>query len=150
MFGPRGSKVGLQHENKGKVTSGVFSNIGGATEKRQEVYRNYFSWSAGFVSEDPVANVRIANIDISDLKANNMTSPKIIDYMIQALGRVKNLNKKYRWYINRTVKIWFDIQKIDRAVGLEYKDVDGKNPTDFRMIPVGIEDQILNNEARVV
>jgi hypothetical protein len=60
---PKGSKAGLQVEDKGQVT---IENVDGASG-RMEGYRTHYRWDCGLTVRDWRYIVRIPNIDLSDL-----------------------------------------------------------------------------------
>jgi len=152
VFGifPKGSKAGLQHSDLGLVTVEVTAGIAG---NRMRAYQDHFQWKCGLALKDWRYVVRICNIDISLLVANS-SPPDLINYMIQSIHRIPNLNfGKPCFYMNRTCFEFLDIQRRDDVItggGLDYALVDGKAFYSFRGIPVRISDALTEAEARVV
>ena len=143
---PKASKAGLVQEDLG---------IGDAFDDSNNRFRAYmemWQWKLGLCVRDWRYNVRIANIDISDLVANS-TPADLISHMIHATHLLPNLNRgKSIIYMNRTVFHWLDVQRRDDvfAAGGNYVDVDGKRTPNFRGIPIRICDGLIETEARVI
>lgn len=146
---PKGSKAGLQHEDKGKK---VIETAGGsAAGKRLEVYQDKWEWKCGVAVRDWRYAVRIANIDISNLVAKS-SAADLIDSMIKAIHRLPSMNVgKCAFYMNRTCMQMLDIQRRDdvAAAGMTYKEVDGKMVPTFRNIPIRKVDSLLETEATI-
>ena len=146
---PKGSKAGLDHEDKGMRTLETAGNV---TEgRRLDVYRDKWSWNMGLVLKDWRYCVRIANIDVSDLKG---ASPMdITELLIQALYRLPSMNTmgKCNIYMNRTVLQYLDIQRLRKVAqsGITFEKIDGKYIPHFRGIPIRKVDALLNTEALV-
>jgi hypothetical protein len=68
---PKGSKAGLQMEDKGQVTIENIDGNGG----RMEAYRTHYRWDAGLTIRDWRYFVRIANIDRSLLTVDARLVP---------------------------------------------------------------------------
>lgn len=97
---PKGSKAGLQMEDKGQVT---VENIDGSNG-RAEMYRTHYRWDCGLVVRDWRYVVRI-NIDAENLTKGAATGPDLIDLMAQAIDLVPSLNGgRPVFYANRTVR----------------------------------------------
>jgi hypothetical protein len=148
---PKGSKAGLQHDDLGLQ---VVENVAGIGGDRMLAYRERWQWKCGIAVKDWRFNVRIANIDISQLIAK--TGANLFDLMIKALHRIPTNGLRMTrpvFYMNRTVRQMLDIQARDAVqVGgqLKYEVVDGQWITTFRGIPIRIVDQLIETEARVV
>jgi hypothetical protein len=84
---PKGSKAGLQMEDKGQVTIENADGAGG----RMEAYRTHFRWDAGLTVRDWRYIVRIPNIDVSSLTKDAQTGADLPDLMFQALERIHSL-----------------------------------------------------------
>ena len=147
---PKGSKAGLTHEDLGLETIETTAGIAG---NRMRGYRDRFCWKNGLVVKDWRYNVRIPNLDISNLVAKS-SAADLIELMIKAVHRVPNLRAgRPVFYMNRTVFQMLDIQRRDDVVaggGLSYQTVDGVITPMFRGIPVRTCDSLLEDEARVV
>ena len=143
---PKGSKAGLQHEDKGQVTAED------ADGNNYEAYRDYFSWDIGMSVRNFKGNVRIANIDVSDLDGNNAAD--LIKLMVKGFYRIPEIvarSGKTVCYVNRTIATSLHLQTMDKSnVNLTLdKDAFGKPIVNFLGIPVKTADQILNTEAKV-
>lgn len=151
---PKGTRAGLQRIDRGsqQVLDGnnlpYFASV--------EEYR----WHVGLATRDWRKNVRIANIDVSDLIAGSVD--------VYALLR-KAFYKNQNWrnskdmkspdagsvgrsviYMNSTVAEALDAQNTnDSKVQLKFMELDGQEVLAYRNIPIRITDAILNTEATV-
>lgn len=144
---PKGSKAGLQIEDKGQVTIESLNGDGG----RMEAYRTHYRWDVGLVVRDWRYVVRI-NYDLEDTIASGATGPVLYDLMAQALRRVPSLGMgRPAFYMNRDSLDKFDAQARSnpqlRFTTIE--DAQGKFVTMFRGIPVRRSDQILSTESGI-
>lgn len=146
---PKGSKMGLVHEDLGLVTIETANGVAGA---RMRAYRDHWQWKCGVVVKDWRYVVRIANIDISNLVSKS-SAADVTELMIKAMHRIPNLKAgRPAFYMNRTLAEMLDIQRRDdvQAGGqLNYEMVDGKRVNMFRGIPIRTVDQLLETEATV-
>lgn len=144
---PKGSKAGLIHENLGE------GDEFDADRNRFRAYMDLWQWKTGLVVRDWRYAVRIPNIDISALIANDSTSANLTNLMTMAVHRIPALGMgKCAFYMNRTVAQYLDIQRneaVKDGGGITYQNVDGKNILSFRGIPIRSTDAILENEALV-
>jgi len=142
LFGvfPKGSKAGLQMENKGQVT------LEDADGGRYEGYRTHYSWDLGFTVRDFRQVVRIANIDTTKLAEMDL-----VGCMVEALEKVYNLSAgRPVFYANRRVltAVRNQIRKTEN-VHLTLQDVGGKKVTHFDDVPVRRVDAIVNTESAI-
>jgi hypothetical protein len=145
---PKGSKIGLQMEDKGQVTLEAAPDGSGG---RMEAYRTHYRWDLGLAVADWRYVVRIANIDSSDLTYNAATGAKLVDLMTQALELVPNTNGRPVFYVNRRIRSFIRRQGVQTAnVMLRLDEISGRHVTEFDGIPVKRVDQLLATEARVV
>lgn len=146
---PKGTTGGLTHEDLGIVTVETTNGIGGS---RMRAYQDHFIWRCGLTVRDPRYIVRIANIDMSNLRAKS-GALDVIEAMIAATYKVPSLKGgKFAFYMNRAVKSALDIQKRDDVVaggGLMYDKSDGEVVHSFRGIPVRVCDALVETEAVV-
>lgn len=146
---PKGSRAGLQMEDKGQVT---IENIDGAGG-RMEAYRSHYRWDAGLTVRDWRYFVRIANIDRSALTPNAATGADLPFLMFQAMERVPNLAMgRAAFYIDRGV-ITKVRQQTSAKVGsstLTVEQIGGIPVTSFQGIPIRRTDVLSPDEARVV
>jgi len=141
---PKGSKAGLNMEDKGQVT------IGDETEGWYEAYRTHYVWESGLAVEDMRYIVRLANIDTVALKTygeDTDNSLNLINYMIIMQNLIPNLNAcRPVFYVPRSVKTWLDIMVSDKHnVYLTLDDYAGRPTTFFRGIPVKQCDAIMDS-----
>lgn len=169
VFGmyPKGTTGGLFHEdvtvnrkampgNADAMTGDVLLD---ATGKAFMGYRDHFQWNCGLVVRDYRAIARIANIDVSDVIAGNVSAADLIKLMIQAYYRIptnlrKNVGKsgfgRPAWYVNPTIKMVLHIQALQKASAqITLSTIDGREVLTFLGIPVREVDQLLNSEAVV-
>lgn len=144
---PKGSKAGLQMEDKGQVTIENVDGNGG----RMEAYRSHYRWDCGLVVRDWRYVVRI-NFDSEDLTFNAATGPNLPDLMAQALELVPSLNTgRPAFYMNRKTRSFLRRQ-IAAAVSsstLTMDQVGGKRVMFFDEVPVRRCDSITNTESGI-
>jgi hypothetical protein len=145
---PKGSKAGLDSEDKGQVT------LGDATNGYYEGYRSHYVWELGLVIPDPRYVVRIANIDtvaLATFNSTSDTSADLLQLMIRAYNAIHNIDAcNPVFYMNKTVKTWLDIianTGTNRNVTIAY--IDGKPVTTFFGVPVRKCDAMLSAESQV-
>lgn len=144
---PKGSKGGLQMEDKGQVT---IENVDGAGG-RMEGYRTHYRMDSGLTIRDWRYFVRIANVDVGDL--NTLANTKnLITWMIQAGERIPQLGKgRACFYMPRTIREKLRLGILEKvSTNLTWESVAGKRVMTFDDIPVRRSDALVLNEARVV
>jgi hypothetical protein len=153
---PKGSSAGLSMEDLG-VQDAFDEN-----DNRFRAYMSLHKWKQGLVVKDWRYAVRIANIDISDLEGLTGTqavtaATALTKMMSRAIDRLPSLrNIKPSFYANRSVLSLLRVmaqEKSSSAVTIEPATTQFGQTIDqtrFLRVPVGMVDQILNNEARVV
>jgi hypothetical protein len=161
---PRGSKAGLDMQDKGDTTPG-FDSVG----NRFEAYTSWFRQQAGLCPIDWRYGVRIANIDTTNAGLAGPNAPDIFALLAQAAYLPPTLGRKQSGitttdapnnpspsirpviFTNRTGRHWMDIQSIrDRNVLMNMRESAGVVNEEWRGVPIEVVDQLLNNEARVV
>jgi hypothetical protein len=144
---PKGSKAGLQIEDKGQVTIESLNGDGG----RMEAYRTHYRWDVGLVVRDWRYIVRI-NYDLEDVIASGASGPVLDQLMAKAIRRIPSLGMgRPAFYMNRDSLDAFDLQAYNKS-NLAFKsieDAQGKVVSYFRGIPVRRSDQILSTEAGI-
>lgn len=141
---PKGSKAGLQHENKGQVT------VQDAKGRNYEAYRDYFSWDLGLSVRNYRSSARIANIDVT--KLGTADEADLIDLMIDAYYRIEEHAKtgKTVIYVNNTIRTFLHKQAMAKKnVNLTIDEAAGKPVVKFLGIPIKACSEILNTEAKV-
>jgi hypothetical protein len=144
---PKGSKAGLDMQDKGQVTIENVDGNGG----RMEAYRTHYRWDCGLSVRDWRYVVRI-NIDQEDLVKNASSGPDLIDLMTQAVELVPSLSMgRPAFYANRTVRSFLRRQIANKVAAstLTIEQVAGKHVTMFDGIPFRRCDAITNTEAGV-
>lgn len=146
---PKGSKLGLMHEDLGLVTVQDAVGIAG---NRLRAYQEHYQWKVGLALKDWRYVVRIANIDISNLSGGSAAD--IQELMIKAIHRIPYANLgKLCFYMNRTCFQYLDLQRRNDVIAggqLSYEVVDGKRIPSFRGIPIKVCDALIETEAAVV
>lgn len=100
MIYPKGSKVGLQTEDKGQVTIEDVDGSGG----RMEAYRSHYRWDCGLTVRDWRYVVRV-QVDQSEITKNAASGPDLIDLLQQAVDLIPNINAgRAVFYANRTIR----------------------------------------------
>lgn len=150
---PKGSKAGLQMEDKGQVTIESAQGVAGA---RMEAYRSHYRWDCGLSIRDWRYFVRIANIDFSVLNAGDagaLTSQQaLITAMIKASERIPVMGRgRAAWYVPRNIRENLRLGILGKVSNnLSWETVEGKRVMTFDDIPVRRTDALVNTEARVV
>lgn len=153
---PKGSKAGISHEDLG--VGDAFDQDG----NRFRAYMDDWKWDNGLVVKDWRYNVRIANVDVSDLEGQTGTqlptaSTAIIKLMSRAIDRLPTLNDVNPvFYANRTLISLLRVAALDKSQNA-VTITEGLNQfgdtiftTRFLGIPVRVVDALLNTEAQVV
>ena len=147
---PKGSKAGLQMEDKGQVTIENADGAGG----RMEAYRTHYRQDAGLTLRDWRQVVRIANIDQASLvKEPGASDVDLSELMFQAIEQVNSLESgRAVFYMPRALitKLRQQTSTARKASDLGVKDVGGTMMYDFHGVPVRRTDALAVDEARVV
>lgn len=160
---PKGMKAGITHKDLGEIDA--FDDSTPAA--RYRAYADLWEWNAGLAVRDWRFAVRIANIDISDLKAGtgtqaNTAATYLPKLMAASLGLIPGMGKgKAVFYANRTVRTWLSINAMDKTQNvLSIQDginqfgtvapgsANNGNLT-FLGVPIRTVDQLLNTETLV-
>lgn len=153
---PKGSIAGLSHEDLG------IQDAFDASNNRFRAYMDEYKWKNGLVVKDWRYNVRIANVKIADLVAQDNTQAitaataiiKLMSRSIDHLPNTTSVNPVF--YVNRTVASHLRIAALDKsnsAVTVQEalnQFGDTIHETRFLGIPVRLVDVLTNAEARVV
>ncbi len=146
---PNGSKAGIQIEDLGKL---VVQDDDG---NEFMAYKTHFKWDCGLVVRSPRHVIRIANVDVSDLKTagdSTDTSCNLLKFMTIATALVPSLtDARFAWYGNNTVLGNLLVKIMDKASNqLTIGDYQNRqNVVKFMSIPVRRNDLLLNTETRV-
>ena len=146
---PKGTQAGVQREDMGeqRVTDGA----GNAYYAKEEK----FTWHVGLAVKDWRYVSRVANIDVSDMAAGSVA---LYDFMRKAYYKLQNrrvAGGKMAIYCNRDVLEALDALATnagasDSFIRLRTTEIEGKEVTTYRSIPIRESDAVLNTEARVV
>lgn len=145
---PKGSKAGIQMNDKGHVT---IENVDGAGG-RMEAYRTHYRWDAGLSVRDWRYIVRICNIDKSNLTKTGSTGSDLIDLMTQALEIVPSLGLgRPVFYCSRTVRSFLRRQIVAKVGSstLAMDQVAGKRVVTFDGVPIKRCDALAADEATI-
>jgi len=146
---PKGSKAGLQMEDKGQVT---IENADG-NNGRMEAYRSHYRWDLGLTLRDWRYCVRIANIDRSLLNADaSGTSANLPDLMFEATELVPNLSSaRMAFYMDRKIrtKVRQQLANAVTSSTLTVDQVGGVRVMSIDDIPMRRVDALSIDEARV-
>lgn len=152
VFGiiPRGSKAGMQVEDKGRVT--LEDASGGSNTGRMEAYRTLYKFDAGLCVKDWRYVVRIANIDRSLMLKDAATGPDLPDLMFQAMNLIPNLSVgRAVFCASRQIITMLGRQtaNLTKNSSLQFGNVGGKMVRSFNEIPVVRVDALSADEAAV-
>jgi len=161
---PKGSKGGLVFEDKGDVVPGFDAN-----QQRFEAYTTMFQWQLGLCIEDWRYIVRLCNLDTTTAGLLGPTPADIFAILARAIVRLPTAGRtvsgitktdapdkmspaiRLKLYMDRTVRAACDVQAIrDKNVLLSPTDYAGRPIVNWRNIPIGVQDSLLNTESRVV
>lgn len=146
---PKGSKAGIDHEDRGVETVETTAGIAGS---RMLAYRERWQWKTGICLKDWRYVVRICNIDISALVAESANAD-LQKKMIMAIHRIPTMGLgRPSFYMNRTCLEMLDIQSrndVKSGGGITFENVAGKPIYSFRGIPIGCVDALTEAEATV-
>lgn len=146
---PEGSKAGLQRDDKGKTTKELPDG------SLYDVYREKFSQDIGLSVRDWRGISRIANIDVSDLRATaSAGGADIINLMIDGYYALQNPNQpngKTVVYAGKTIQTFLHKQAMNKTnVNLTLDQSQGKPVVSFLGLPIRRDDNILETEGRIL
>jgi len=145
---PKGSKAGLQFNDKGQVT---IEDSDGSNGGRYEAYRSHYRWDVGLSVRDWRYVVRICNIDQSLLAGDKSTGADVTDLMAQAIELLPNQSSgRPAFYMNRGLRSVLRRQIANTTnVNLTMDQVGGKSVMSFDGIPVRRCDMLTSTEATI-
>lgn len=146
---PKGSRAGIQRQDKGEQPATD------ANGNKYYVKEELFRWHLGLAVRDWRYNARIANIDVSDLKAGSV---KLYDFMRKAYYKLQSRRVpggRQAIYCNRDVlealdAIGTNSGASDNFARLRPMELEGKEVLSYRGIPIRETDALLNTESRVI
>ncbi|MDK2769911.1 MAG: hypothetical protein KYX69_19610 [Sphingomonas sp.] len=150
---PKNTKAGVSIEDKGE------QRVTDASGNPYYVKETLFRQHVGLFVKDYRYNARVANIDVSDMRAGSVDLWALLRkaaYRLQSRRR-DAISSRIAIYMNRDVLEILDAQSSDRALlaanpnytGLGHAQVEGKEVRTYRGIPIRETDAILNTEALV-
>lgn len=143
----KGTQAGIKHADYGDDL--VDDGSGG----KYPAYRDWFALQAGLAVEDPRCVARVCNIDVDDLEdaPTPGTDLILVNELIRATHRIERLGSvRPVIYCNRDIYEWLDIQAANRTIlALKHAELDGKQVTAFRGIPIRRSDSLDWNETTV-
>jgi len=145
---PKGSKAGMQVNDKGQVTIEDADGSNG----RMEAYRMHFRMDAGLTLRDWRYVVRIPNIDRSALTADASSGANLPELMFEALERPPNLGMgRPVFYMDRSVRTKFRQQLANetKQSTLDYQNVGGHRAVMWNEVPIRRCDSLAPDEALV-
>jgi hypothetical protein len=143
---PEGVNAGFDHRDLGEVT--LLDANGGQFQG----YRTYVEWHLGLTVRDWRQNIRIANIDVSNLSSDANYLKALISLMIDAEEALPEQQAGTKvWYGNKTVRSALRKSILAQVSNnLTETTVNGKPFMDYNGAPFRRTDAIINAEARVV
>lgn len=152
---PQGTKAGLTREDKGE------QRVLDGSSNPYYVEEEMFRWHVGLTVRDWRYVSRIANIDISDLRAGTVDIYKLMRQAFWKIHRHKAMGGKMVIYANAEVCEALDAHSTPTMssnvptnstgtnIRLKREEIDGKEVLSYRGIPIRRCDAILNTETVV-
>ena len=149
---PKGSRAGLQVEDKGEVTlQNVPTTVGGSTDGYMEAYQTHYKWQLGLVVEDWRYAVRIANIDSSAIASDpagaTTNLPRLMFEAMEELpAGAESMNCAF--YMSRDIrtKLFQQLAEGVKSSTLTIENVGGVRTHMFQGIPVRRVDKLAADE----
>lgn len=130
MWYPRGSKAGINIQDKGEVR--VYDSEG----KPYYAEVTHFDWKFGMAIYDPRNIVRVSNVKISD------SALLLEEALIKAINRLRRRGKMACIYMPRAAFDLIDIRAMKALNGIKVEDVFGKQVTTFRGVPLRMVEEL--------
>ena len=147
---PRGTKAGLQIEDKGDVTLQNVPTAAGGTGY-MEAFQTHYKWQLGLVIEDWRYFVRICNIDKSLLTPDVATGARLTRLMFEAMELLPAERGRMAFYMGRDIRtrLFQQLAEGVKSSTLTIEQVGGVRTRMFQGIPVRRVDAMAKDEARV-
>ncbi|KKL47168.1 hypothetical protein LCGC14_2338260, partial [marine sediment metagenome] len=119
-----------------------------------QAYVTHFQWKLGLAVLDYRYNIRICNIDVSDLTTDAATGADLVAKMVSAFYArptmtIGNMTRTY-WYCNKTVAEYLHHQASNKSnVNLTIDNPAGMPIVSFLGAPVHVCDAITSAEATI-
>jgi hypothetical protein len=139
-FYPQGTKLGFEYRDNGRQKA--FDENGGELY----VYESQYNWDLGVAVRDYRYGVRICNLDLATITADDL-----VDHIIDAYNRLEDPDAgKAAIYLNRRAMTRIDQLAAKKAnVNLTIDSFGGKKLTHFWGLPFRRSDGILMNEGQI-
>jgi hypothetical protein len=153
VFGiyPKGSQAGLRNKDLGEQT------VYDASNNPYQAYRTHYKWDCGLVVKDWRFVIRIANIDMTNLKTasdGTDTSANITKLMMQAIEKLPRTNGVIPvWMTTRTVRAMLRVKLMNKGnTFVTVEDWTGasgitRKQLMFQGFPVFANEQLLETES---
>jgi hypothetical protein len=142
-FFPKGTMVGLEHEDLGQVTT--YDALGG----RFEIYRDRYEQRVGCTVRDWRANVRIAQIPTAAMLTDSVNLPRLLTEAWHKLDGTAG--GRTFIYCSDSSYLALDHLASSKSNGfLTMKEWAGAEIAHFRGIPIRVCDAILDTEPNVL
>lgn len=148
LIHPKGTPMGLQANDLGELAW-----LDGNSDPYQALVTHY-SWDLGLSVPDYRYNVRIANIDISNLTADAATGADLMFNMVKAFYKrptvsLGSMTRTY-WYCNKTIGEYLHHQASNKSnVNLTIDNPAGMPIVSFLGAPVHIVDALTSAEDTI-
>lgn len=147
---PKGSKAGLQVQDKGVITHQSIDGAGGFAE----VYQTHYRWDAGLTVRDWRAIARVCNIKKGTLQKAAASGDDLADLMFQAMEAIPPwvaAMGRPAWYMSRNTMSYLRRQVSNKTAAstLTYDQVGGQWIERFQGIPIRRCDTMQADEALV-
>lgn len=145
---PKGSTAGLKMQDLGERP------WDDASGNPYQAYVTHFQWYLGLAVPDYRYNIRICNIDVSELTADGATGTDLMLKMVTAFYArptmsIGNMTRTY-WYCNKTVAEYLHHQASNKSnVNLTIDNPAGMPIVSFLGAPVHVCDAITSAEATI-
>lgn len=141
MVYPRGSKAGIEYEDRGKRTKDMLDGT------KMDVYEQYIKISSGLCVYDIRAIARLANIDTTTITTTTFDENKLI-IMLNAMPAM--LRAKVVMYVSAMVHAAIEIRANDKGNAYYTAgNVFGEVVTMFRGVPIRLDEMISEHEEHV-
>ena len=148
LIHPKGTPMGLQATDLGEIP------WDDASSNKYQALVTHYKWDLGLSVPDYRYNVRIANIDISELTADGATGADLMFRMVSAFYArptvaLSSMTRTF-WYCNKTIGEYLHHQASNKSnVNLTIDNPAGMPIVSFLGAPVHIVDALTSAEATI-
>lgn len=149
LIHPKGTMAGLQVKDQGERP------WDDSNSNPYQAFVTYFEWHIGLAVPDYRYNVRICNIDVSDLTTDAATGADLMENMVKGYyarptAAVIAGMTSVVWYCNKTVAEYLHHQAANKAnVNLTLDNAGGQPVVSFLGAPIHVVDAITSAEATI-